>query len=313
MTLLSEKPLVFVMNACAGRLDTRDVVARATKLFPNHVCVFHSPQSAAELVTAVAKLSPENCSTLILFGGDGTLNRVLATLSEKEFPTFVFPAGTANDLATHLGCTPDWNALEKALLRGETRRLDIIKVNKQHFMTIGGVGIGALLTQSLNNARDKSAALKKLAKMAGSQIYTLLAAKIIFTGKGYIHRIRVTFSGALPGTSPEIIECKASNVFVCNQPTLGKDMIVAPESRNDDGLFEVVLIESIDPVGLLTSLASFKFGLEPPNAIRRRAATMVIEDLDNRPMSVFGDGENLVESMRLEFQILPKAFLVLVP
>src|SRR5437868_13955641 len=53
--------------------------------------------------TASGNLQTQDVDAALIFGGDGTLNRYLPELIEKQIPFLIVPCGSGNDFARELG------------------------------------------------------------------------------------------------------------------------------------------------------------------------------------------------------------------
>ncbi len=87
------------------------------------------------------------CSTLIVGGGDGSLNEAVNSLmqfSADQRPTLaVLPLGTANDFATSVGIPQEPEAALRLALTATAHPIDLACVNQQHYfinMATGGFG-----------------------------------------------------------------------------------------------------------------------------------------------------------------------------
>jgi diacylglycerol kinase (ATP) len=80
---------------------------------------------------------------VLVWGGDGTVQRCVDVLAGTGATLGILPAGTANLFATNLGIPA---ALEDALavaLRGTPRRLDVGVINGERFAVMAGTGFDA--------------------------------------------------------------------------------------------------------------------------------------------------------------------------
>lgn len=268
-------------------------------------CDFYFPSSVAELKSICATLSPDLYEALIVIGGDGTLNQVIRSLPSKpnSVPIYPFPGGTANDLAKELGLKANWNQVQTLVDRKRHDLIDLIEVNGIPFATVGGIGIGSILTEELNRRRCQSTFFKTLAKVLQVQVYTLLSAKTILFRRDYIHHLHVS----APGFDERI---KTPALFICNQTHLAGSIKVAPSLNNTDQRFNVLIVTTSLRTRLLTSMSQLKSGKLPHNFFVFSTDHLKLSDLNNRKISVFGDGESLLESSQLEIKILPKSLRV---
>lgn len=267
---------------------------------------FLFPDSVSEMQGLVAKIvSGKEHEAVVIVGGDGTMNQALRALKLKTnpVPLYVFPGGTANDLAKELRIKPDWAQVQALVDRHHTWMMDLIEVNGVPFSTVAGVGVGAALTAEFNSRRNSSFAFQTLARLAHSQIYTLLTAKTILTSRDYIHHLHIRSS-----SFDEKLRTPA--VFVCNQSKLGGDISVAPDIANNDNRFNVLVVTTRSRTRLLASMAELKSGKLSDDFVVFSTDRLTLTDLDGRKITAFGDGETLAESSRLDFRIIPKVLKI---
>jgi diacylglycerol kinase (ATP) len=87
---------------------------------------------------------------LLLWGGDGTIQRALDTLARKTMPNVpiaVLPAGTSNLFASNFDIPHDLSGALDVALGGVTRRIDVGNFNGERFGVMAGVGFDALMIE----------------------------------------------------------------------------------------------------------------------------------------------------------------------
>ena len=297
------KKLVFIANNMAGKGKAWEIVRQAQRFIYGWECELKCSTSPEEALEFCQALDNESCEGVFLAGGDGTINRALPGLVKKGIPLGIIPTGTSNDFAQELGFSLDWEMIQRIVDNGSYDPIDLIEVNGLPFATAGGIGVGSFVTSEFNRRRDKSLAFRLLSQRLKGQIYSVLSAKTILLQQDYIHHLRITsenFNQTL----------RTAVLFVCNQAFLGDDLLVAPDARNDDAKFNVLVSRGFGRKELIHVLIDLKKGKSPKDSVHFVSRHLVIEDLDNRPIQVFGDGETLAESPRLEFEIIPKALQV---
>jgi hypothetical protein len=102
-------------------------------------------------------------------------------------------------------------------------------------------------------------------------------------------------------------------VFLAIRPTLGAGMRLPVEVDADDGLFEVVLVETAPRVTVAWNLPRLRRGAELSTGIItvHRAVDAAIEWTGGTP--VLGDGEDLGRTHAISARVLPRALAVVVP
>lgn len=106
-----------------------------------------SPEAGAPVALAEAAFRA-GYSPIIAAGGDGTVGDVvhgmaLAAGDDARLlgPLGILPLGTANDLAWKVGVPLDLEAAAQVIAAGQTRRMDIGKVNHRYFANNSAIGL----------------------------------------------------------------------------------------------------------------------------------------------------------------------------
>ena len=291
-----------VMNATAGSAHRERLALALREGIPHWPITLHEPDSPQKMLSLIRQIPSHE--DLVIAGGDGTLQCALLALIETKHPVVVLPLGTANDFATHWGYTADVVSLQKCLSERVLRKVDVIECNDVHFLTVGGLGVGALLTRDFNWIRKLSPITKRIIEAAGSNIYTFLAATTILGRRSYLRHLSIE-------SEQSVISGLFSNVFVCNQAKLGGNLLVAPQAKTNDGEFDVLFLRAETPDELLYSLACLRMNREPLLSERLRTREMVIRATDGREQLVFVDGEAVEMESTLHFKIHSSALTLL--
>lgn len=311
MQVTSNQPrkVAIIANAMAGARHAPSLVEKARRELWGYEIEAHFPQSAEELQSLCSSFQRREYSAAMVIGGDGTQNQALqgrwrAREDRRELaPLYSFPGGTANDLAAEMGIRASFEQAQRLIDQDRHILIDVIAVNGVPFTTVAGIGMGAALTQAVNDTRRESRVFCGLLRTLKAEVYTAMSAKTILTSRAFLHDIRIdsdAFSDRL----------EVAALFVCNQDKLGGDLKVGEGNSNSDGIFSVLIIPGKNPVSLLKDLAVVKAGGTPRGAIRFATRKLTLRSQQNQDISVFGDGEVLLQSKRLDFEIHPRALRV---
>jgi diacylglycerol kinase family enzyme len=93
----------------------------------------------------VAKALDRGAELVLVWGGDGMVQRCSDAVAGTGTPIGILPAGTANLLAGNLGIPRDLPDAVKIALHGPHRRIDLGRLNKEHFAVMAGVGFDAAM------------------------------------------------------------------------------------------------------------------------------------------------------------------------
>lgn len=184
---------------------------------------------------------------VVAVGGDGTVNEVVHGLMQTDEETrrqvmlAVIPLGTGNDLARALGLPLD---LEETLDRfGELtpRWTDVVRVEtereKRSCVNVSAGGFSGEVDERVTPERKRS---------WGPLAYLRGALELLPDPEAY--RIELTVDDG----QPRILE--VLNVVVANGRTVAGGIPIAPTSRLDDGLLDVVAVRHA-PMSALAGFA----------------------------------------------------------
>ena len=91
----------------------------------------------------VEKALADGAETIFVWGGDGMVQRCVDVLAGSEARLAILPAGTANLFASNLGIPDDIGEAVRVGLNGKERKLDLGKMNGEHFAVMAGAGLDA--------------------------------------------------------------------------------------------------------------------------------------------------------------------------
>jgi len=244
-------------------------------------------------------------STLLIVGGDGTLNEVVNGLIQNDRPLGettigILPVGTGSDFARALGLPRDVLAAAIHLLRrAQPEALDIGRVDcvrggqpaTRYFANIAGLGFDGELADRVNRA----------GKSGGTLVYQTMLLRGLATYQN--KHARLSIDGALR-------EGLMNSVVVANARYFGGGMFVAPNAQWADGLFDVIVLGDFGKLEVVANLPRLYRGthLTHPKVTELRGREVRVEARER--MFLQAEGE-LVGEAPATFTILPKALKVL--
>lgn len=202
---------------------------------------------ADDFVAAEAIADADAYDVVVLSGGDGTVSSLLYELRDTSVPVCVFPSGTANLLCANLGNAPEPAALARACRIGKTAALDLGEIS---WTDVGGAHVTrgfALMSGTGFDAQLMQAALPNKAIMGQAAYF----AAALSNPRPTVSSFAITVDGVTHERSG--ITC-----LVANTATIQGDIEIIPDCRMDDGLLDVIVVETSDAAQLLKPLA---FGL----------------------------------------------------
>ena len=185
----------------------------------------------SRLAPAVARQAVEDgADLLVLWGGDGTVQRCIDALAGSNVTVAVLPAGTANLLATNLGVPTDLPGALDVALHGARRRLDVGVLNGERFAVMAGAGLDAIMMSEADSG---------LKDRFGRFGY-------VWTGARATRSSAVKMSIKVDGSS--WFKGGASCLLLGNMGTLTGGLTAFAKARPDDGLLEIGVVTAQGPV-----------------------------------------------------------------
>jgi YegS/Rv2252/BmrU family lipid kinase len=234
-------------------------------------------------------------STVLAWGGDGTVNEVASVLAFRDAALAVIPSGSGNGLARELGIPFDPAAAIAAAFEGSERRMDAGELDGRLFFNIAGVGLDARVAHEF--------AAGGLVRR-GFLRYLEITARELFSYRPDDHTIVIDGS---PMREHTLL------IAIANARQYGNGALIAPGARIDDGRLDVVVIAHRSPLRALLQVPRVFLGqiARVPGVTIRTAAD--IEITSARQVVYHIDGEPFVGGASIRGRVHPAALRVKVP
>ncbi|MHA7967401.1 diacylglycerol kinase [Paenibacillus sp. CAU 1782] len=222
-----------IYNPTSGREEMKrrlpDILQRLDQGGIETTC--HATIGEGDATLAAADAAERGYDMIIAAGGDGTLYEVINGLADKPNrpPLGILPVGTTNDFARATGIPKHWEYACDLIIGQYTRPIDVGKANDRYFINIAGGGSLTELTYDVPS---------KLKTMIGQLAYYM-------KGLEKMTRLRPTelvFEAAGVGNFHD----EFMMFLICNSNSVGGFERLAPESKLDDGLVDVLLIRKMN-------------------------------------------------------------------
>lgn len=116
---------------------------------------WYQVSKSRKLPKALTKALSSSPELVIVWGGDGMVQRAADTLARKGVPDValaVMPAGTSNLFASNLSIPKDLDGALDIALGGVRRKVDVGVMNGERFAVMAGVGFDALMIGDADGA-----------------------------------------------------------------------------------------------------------------------------------------------------------------
>jgi diacylglycerol kinase (ATP) len=241
------------------------------------------------------KAVEDGADLLLLWGGDGTVQRCIDVLAGSGVALAVMPAGTANLLASNLGVPIDLPAALDIALHGARRQLDVGVLNGERFAVMAGAGFDAIMMKEADGG---------LKDRFGRLAY-------VWTGARAIRAKAVRMSVKVDGKS--WFKGRASCLLLGNMGTVTGGLTVFPEARPDDGLLEIGVVTAQGAVQWARILSRLAAGHADRSKLVRMTRGREVDVKLDRATSFELDGGARPSKRRLRAKIEPGAITVCVP
>ena len=178
-------------------------------------------------------LDSNACNGVVSVGGDGLAHLVLQIVVPRSIPFACIPAGTGNDIVRSLGWSlTDIDGFLDRVTTTPATRIDLGNVDSEWFAAILSTGFDSVVNEKANS----------LSWPRGPQRYNVAIALELprFTPIEY----EITSDNATFTT-------KAMLIAVGNGRSYGGGMLVCPQAKINDGLFDVMILRPVSKIEFL--------------------------------------------------------------
>jgi len=302
--------LLLLLNPSASSVTARARVVIRKALSADHDVTVAETSRRGHALRLAQDASAGDIDTVVVLGGDGTLNEAANGLAGTDTALGVVPGGSTNVFARTIGMASDpieaAGQLLGALERDSCRRIGLGSVNGRYFLFHVGMGFDAAVVAQV----ERRAALKRY---AGHPlfVYAGFTTWLRHYDRGRPRLAVHTPDGALVDDG-YLCLCFNSNPYTY----LGtRPLNVAPDADLERGLVAVTF-RSLDAMRLLALVAS---ALGTGSWLRRHRKIDYRTDLSaltvrgHGPFPYQVDGDYLGETEQLELRHAPDALTIVQP
>ena len=296
---------LLIHNPAAGPWDVRRALKRIRSQLGRRgwSVDFKQTMGSGDAKTMAQSAAQAGYGTVIVAGGDGTVNEVVNGLVGTQTAMGVLPVGTGNLWAKQLRIAINTvtNPLRHHeavdnLTKATVRSIDVGQINDQYFLCWAGIGLDAKVTTEMEPR-------PRHAKHLGALSYIVAALMIARDFKGV--RSRVYLDG-------HVVRGRTILILVSNIQQYGGLLHVSQQARIDDGLLDVFVFKGLGFSYALrhTMTMLSRRCLQDPKIVHRQARHIQVLTQWAIPAQVDGDS---IGTTPVTLNVVPQALRVLVP
>jgi YegS/Rv2252/BmrU family lipid kinase len=221
------------------------------------------------------RAAADGAELVIAAGGDGTVHAVARGLIGTESVLGIIPTGTMNNVALSLNIPDTIPAACFAIANGETRTIDMGKVNEHPFLEVAGVGLEAKLAPAGEEMKHRE--LRSIMHGIVSGLKTFFGFRAA--------RMKITVDGAMPCLY------RTLQVTICNAPFYGLHLHMASHILMDDGLLDVIIYRNVSKFEYLRYALSFILMRRPHHPKIKHLRVRSLHVATDVPTAIHVDGD----------------------
>jgi YegS/Rv2252/BmrU family lipid kinase len=298
------RPVRLIVNPAAGGGRARRLAPEAEAALRAHGLTVNRDDTrdlphARDLAVEAARAG----ETVVVLSGDGAIGAVADALREVPHAVLgVLPGGRGNDLARVLGIPDDVRDACATIAEGVPRAMDVGEVRDpgaEHGRSFVGIASAGFDSDANRIANEAPAWL-------GGLVYAYGALRALVSWQPARFEIELD-------PPSERRSFTAYTIGTCNSKAYGGGMLAAPDAMLDDGLLEVIVLESIGKLAFLTKILPNVFKgthVDQPSVHVFRAREVSISC--ERAFTMYADGDPIGE-LPVSVRAVAGAVTVLVP
>ena len=232
---------------------------------------------------------------IIVWGGDGTVQRVIDAVAGSDVTVAIMPAGTANLLATNLGVPIELEGALDVALHGARRSIDVGRVNGERFAVMAGSGFDAIMIKEAD---------RQFKDRMGRLAYVITGVRA--SGRRPV-KARVDVDGR------RWWKGQATCVLLGNMGTLTGGLVAFPGADPADGRLEVGVVTAASRLEWGRVLTRLVLRQAHRSPLTRMTRARKVDVRFSKRVAYELDGGDRRPAKRLKVRIAPGAVRVAVP
>ena len=295
--------ILYYINPVSGpkkKHSPEDVISKATRKAQIDF-EFAITNESGEYPFLADKIKEDKITDVVICGGDGSVNQVVASIIHSDVNIGIIPAGSGNGLALAAKIPRNINKALKLIFAGQASTVDAILINGKFSCMLCGLGFDAQVAHDF-------------AKQPNRGFSTYIQQTILNFIRASPFEFDLTIKGKTFSTQAFFISIANGNQF-------GNNFKIAPKASLDDGLIDIIVVNKMSKTWLLWSIVKHILTGKVTHHEERhfhkkevmyfQTDNLVIHNYSMAPLHI--DGDPVETYKQLEIQVLPAAFRLIRP
>lgn len=286
-----ERKIIYLFNPISGtqkKSTIKSLVARKTRDREIEFEILSTAKDG-DYDFLKKKIQKEFFTDVVICGGDGTVNAVVASLRGTKVNIGIIPMGSGNGLAFAAKIPKQPSRALDIIFNGNAYPADAFFINDQFSCMLCGIGFDALVAHEF--AKEKR---------RGLQTYIKVSAINFFKAKPYSFEIKL---------KNKSFRTEAFFICIANGNQFGNNVTIAPQASIGDGLLDIVIVKKMSKFMLPFSLINQLTGI---NAVQRssdrinkknivyfQTDSLTISNLQKAPLHIDGDPSDTSDEFKI--------------
>ena len=291
----NKRKIVFIINPISG-IFSKDKVVQAIEAYLDRnqfEYAIEFTEGPGHAVDICKRKVAEGVDVIVAVGGDGSVNEIAKTLTDKKVILGIIPAGSGNGLAHYLKIPLSYKKAIEIINRSKILKIDTGSINNEFFVSIAGIGFDGIVAREY--AKNKRRGFLTYLKVVTEEYVNYRPRKYTIEING------------------EVLKRRALFISFANSDQFGYGASIAPSASADDGLLDVIIMKKplMVEIPLLASLLYWKkIDLSRQFEIIK-AKELVVKTRRKRWVNL--DGEPLKMKKKLHVKIHPQSLNIIIP
>lgn len=250
-------------------------------------------KAGGEAFKEARRAAEEGFESVIVAGGDGTVNETANGVAHSSTVLGILPYGSGNGLARSLGIPQDFMEALKIIEAGYVMACDRGLANKFPFYCTFGMGFDAVVS-------EKFATMKKRGRI--TYIRSAFREYLNYQSQPYALEI-----------DGRILTEKALLIAICNAPQYGNNAYIGPKAKLTDGLLDITVVHADNPFSTMLMGMDLMTGMLDKNRSIESFQVSAVTIVRTSDGPVHLDGEPMQMSKKIMVECEQKALKVFAP